>query len=101
MGIDIILENEQAQVIGQVDDPRNLLGGLLPGRDDSYHCLRFIDPYGNTIFNRLQMERFLEEWQQIKQNARSQEERQLLDDVEKLARRCASEPHFYLRFRGD
>ena len=37
------------------------LEGILPRFDDlSYHCLRFITPYGDTVFDYHQMVRVLE-----------------------------------------
>jgi hypothetical protein len=63
--------------------------------------LSSIDPYGNTVFNRLQIERFLEEWATVSVKARSSEERSLLAAIEKMAFRCQREVHLYLKFIGD
>ena len=61
--------------------------------------LRFIDWYGDTVFNHLQIPSFLAEWATLK--PRGQEERSLLDQVAALARRVEGEPHLYLKFYGD
>lgn len=102
MGLSVALQNENGVPIHIVLDPKNHLHRLLPSYDDhSFQCLRFIDWYGYTVFNHLQMPTFLEEWQRLKDKTRSEEELQLLLDIEKLAFDCQSEQHEYLRFIGD
>ncbi len=63
--------------------------------------LASIDSYGDTIFNRMQMPRFLSEWSEISANAQSSEERELMLKIEALARRVQNEVHLYLKFIGD
>ena len=101
MGFCIILENEDGERLEQVDDPKNLLHQLLPSEDASYQYLRFIDWYGDTIFNRLQIQPFLDEWDRITRAARTSEENELLGRIRELAIRCSTKPHLYLRFAGD
>ena len=103
MGLAVSLEDENRQPVDeQVGDPRNLLHRILPDHDDrSYCCLRFIDWYGDTVFNHLQMGEFLEELDRVAGQAREPGARELLAQVETLARRCQSEVHIYLRFIGD
>jgi hypothetical protein len=102
MGLTITLETENGSIISQVGDPKNILFEILPAFDDvSYYCLRFIDFYGDTTFNRLQMDAFLSEWERVKKLAKTSEELHLLAEVETLAQKCKSEPHFYLKFYGD
>lgn len=57
MGLGICVEDEIGNMIGdEVGDPRNILHRLLPDHDDSsFICLRFIDWYGDTLFNTLQL----------------------------------------------
>jgi hypothetical protein len=102
MGLDILLEGESGDQRALVSDPTNLLPRILPRFDDTeFTLLRFIDLYGNTTFNGLQMRQFLSEWAKLYARAESQEERQILDDVSELARRCSEKPHLYLKFYGD
>jgi hypothetical protein len=98
----VILEEEDGSVVERLDDARNLLGSVLPGYEDAtFHQLRFIDPYGDTVFNRPQMEPFLVEWDRIATRPLDVERRRVVDQVARLARRCSEEVHLYLRFRGD
>jgi hypothetical protein len=85
-----------------VTDPDDQLSRLLPPNDaESFHVLRHIDRYGDTVFNRLQIEPFLKEWDQIRANAHTPEQRKIVSSIEKLARSCRDGAHLYLKFAGD
>lgn len=103
VGLEIQLQDEWGGRIEGIADPKNLLADLLPpyGRSDAYPMLAGIDPYGDTVFNRLQSPRFLSEWVDVVSNARTQEDRELVSEIERLARRCSDEVHTYLKFIGD
>jgi hypothetical protein len=54
--IKVVLEDEHGKRIEEVEGRVHLIGQYLPGLNDRRsQCLRFIDPYGDTIFNRPQM----------------------------------------------
>jgi hypothetical protein len=76
---------------------------LLPSfSDESFHCLRFIDEYGNTTFNGLQIQhQFLPEWKRMYDRVNTEQERRGLQAIEDLARRCLDDVHVYLKFIGD
>lgn len=100
--IDIFLEDENGIQLDEVADAEDLLGRLLPAPDDeSFACLRFVDPYGDTTFNRRQSEILIRELQRIRTKAIASGEWELLDQIEKLAQRCQSGPHLYIKFCGD
>ena len=102
MGLGVELQNEQGEALDSISDPKNLLGGLLPSNDEqTCPFLASIDPYGDTVFNRLQMDRFLSEWVGVAAKARTSEERALVSTIENFARRCHDEVHLYLKFIGD
>lgn len=102
MPISVVLTDEEGEELERVDDVGNFLHRLLPSSDDlSYHYLRFIDWYGDTVFNQLQMEPFLDEWEKLDRVATSPEERQFLARISDLARHCQREQHLYLKFYGD
>jgi hypothetical protein len=102
MGLDVVLQDEFGGKLESVADPKNLLGRLLPRNDDySQPMLASIDPYGDTVFNRTQIERFLREWSLVSAKAQTSEEHSLIEAVEKVALRCRDEVHLYLRFIGD
>jgi len=103
MGLTVTLEDERGVVLGAaVEDPKNLLYGLLPHEDDvSYELLRYIDPYGDTTFNQLQIGAFLDEWARVRERATTEEQYAIVDAIEALARECLSGVHKYLKFVGD
>jgi hypothetical protein len=56
MGIDARIETERGEPLSELGDPHNRMNWLLRlAALDSTICLRFIDPYGNTTFNSLQI----------------------------------------------
>jgi hypothetical protein len=56
MGIEAQIESERGQPLLLLSDPRGYVNWLLSFAPlDGTICLRFIDPYGNTIFNGLQL----------------------------------------------
>jgi hypothetical protein len=102
MGLGIALQDEMGSELAVVVDPKNHLGRLLPPPEDSAHpMLTSIDFYGDTVFNRMQMDRFLAEWADVSAKAFGPEERELVSAIEGLARRCQDEVHLYLKFIGD
>lgn len=103
MGLTIRLENERGAVLGaMVEDPTNLLHALLPPEEDeSYPLLRYVDPYGDTTFNQLQVEALLREWSRVQEKVTTEEQRAVASRVEHLARECLVGVHKYLKFVGD
>lgn len=102
MGLTIALETEQGELVAKVEDRKNLLHNLLPTQEDKgFSLLSFIDWYGDTIFNRKQMEIFLSELSFLKNKGISEEEKKILLSIEGLALKCQTELHLYLKFYGD
>ncbi len=102
MGHGITLQDELGAELVSVVDPKNFLGKLLPEHDDPVHpMLASIDFYGDTVFNRMQMDRFLAEWTDVAAKPNTPEERSLVSAIEDLAHRCQDEVHLYLKFIGD
>ena len=101
MGLGIVVTDYTNTVFDRVDDPKNILHRLLPPCDEeSASVLSKIDWYGDTYFNYLQLGQFMREWEQLRQRAETSEERELIDGVMNLARRCR-EDRSLLRFIGD
>ena len=101
MPICVVLTDEDGGEVKRFEDSDNALHRLLPSADDrSYHHLRFIDWYGDTVFNQLQMEPFLDEWGRL-EAAATADDKELLSQISELARQCQREQHMYLRFEGD
>jgi hypothetical protein len=70
-------------------------------KEENLFWIPQIDPYGDTILNRVQLSGFLDEWHRLFHYANSEEQRQALLAVQRLAEFCLERPHRYLRFLGD
>jgi hypothetical protein len=70
----------------------------LPFGDESFPLLQFVDEYGNTIFNGLQMRQFIKEWELIMSRAETQEEIDYLLHLRYLAEEMPESPPFILAF---
>lgn len=57
--------------------------------------------YGNTVFNRLQMEILLDDLDKLEQAVKTAKEVRLERRIRDFARRSKEEPHLYLNFYGD
>ena len=102
MGFNIILEDEHRSKVEQIDDPKGLLYGVLPEETNrTFQHLPFIDRYGDTVFNRPQMEPFLSEWGVLIAGSKDLEVRRLLAEVKRLATQVKDQVHLYLRFVGE
>ena len=102
MGMRIRLQDENGEKIEEVLDQQGIIAIHLPPlSDQSYHCVRFIDPYGDTYFNRVQMETFLLEWGRVFDKVQEKEAKRLFVEIKTLAHRCQEEVHTYLKFLGD
>jgi hypothetical protein len=100
-GFDINLESQRGEVLATVGDPKNFLHRLLEQSLADEPLLAEIDWYGDTVFNRLQIPRFLSHWQVVAGQAKSLDEAKIVEDVRELAVRCEGSVHLYLKFVGD
>jgi hypothetical protein len=99
MGIDVRLETERAEPLGEpvLDQPGYLAQALATARGS---CVGYIDPYGNTIFNQLQLPVLIAEMEGLQMTLPSH----LSGHVSKvldLLRTGVARPHVYARFIGD
>lgn len=78
------------------------LADVLPSADDSSSAvLRFIDPYGDTVINRLQARPLVAELQSRVHLLRDETARDAVAAVADLVDRCADGVHLYVWFLGD
>lgn len=103
MGLTAVLRNERRNDISEpVCDSAGVIYDLLPDpTDTSYCCARFIDPYGDTVFNQLQAHVLLEEWDRLEAAFAGRNAKALWAGIRKLIVRCLEEVHVYLAFLGD
>jgi hypothetical protein len=97
--IRVVVQDERGEEVGEgVDIPSEL---LLRADEQIGVCLRFVDPYGDTTFNRLQIPVVLEELHVVKEGINDPRGKSMVEQVETLAVTCQTEPHLYLKFIGD
>jgi len=102
MGIDARIEDENGQCIEELGDPKELVAVLLPRYDDTTsNCMRFIDAYGDTTFNALQISIFIGELKQSIEKATNPEAKEHGKRLLEMARTVSEEAHLYLKFYGD
>lgn len=102
MGFSIQLEDRQGKVLEEITDLESLLARVFPSWDDaSFHCLRYTDPWGDTVFNHLQMDEVISELQRLRAKTSVEVERAFLDAIEAMAKRCKEGEQIYLKFVGD
>lgn len=103
LGIAVVIQDERGNNISEmITDTEGVIGRSLPDIGDaSYSCVRFIDPYGDAIFNPHQARIMIGEWERLKPVFIERSSEALWGDIRKLIVRCSEEPHTYLRFVGD
>jgi hypothetical protein len=78
-----------------------VLHGIVPvSAEDKYSLLSGIDPFGKTVFNHLQMDSFLREWERAKERARDDSQREAWQKIREMAETCRQDRDLYLRFVG-
>src|SRR2546430_1403314 len=103
MGVVAVLRTERGEQLRALDDPN---GGSFDGAgdfdesltkvDDSYRLLKYVDPYGDTIFNGPQMPDMLADIERLSAVAVLPAESRGLVRLQALAERCRDGTHLYL-----
>jgi hypothetical protein len=97
--IRVVVQDENGDKLSQgIDAPNSLLSRP---NDLRFTCLRFVDPYGDTIFNRVQLEPLREDIRFLRETCQSTEHEVVLRGIESLIGQCQAEPHLYLKLIGD
>ena len=97
--IAVVLQDENGNMLSeQVVVPTNLVSRI---GDTRFMCLRFVDPYGDTILNRLQLAPLLEDLRVLRGCSQSDQYEGTFQQIDGLIQLCQAEPHTYIRFIGD
>lgn len=98
----VIWQDEARAELGRLDDP-GFLSELLPSGEGlpTTTCLRFIDPYGHTVFNQLQLDQLLSELESLRPGITDLRVRRGLDQLLAFLRACADQVHTYIKIVGD
>ena len=93
----IILENEKGETIQMLPesfDYEELQKLILP----KFKLLQYLDPYGDTTFNNLQIEHLILDLNLLKYIS---QQKDAIDKIILLAKKCRTEVHTYIKFYGD
>ena len=78
-----------------------MLHGVIPGNDErDFPVPRGIDLFGKTVFNHLQAEAFLAEWERVRDRAKDESQREAWQKIKEMAEICRLDRDLYLRFVG-
>ena len=102
MPITVVAESEGGQELADpVRDKDDVIRELACAPEASgIIFLKYIDPYGDTTFNRLHLPVVIQELDQINHLARDEGDRKLIAEVRRLAVFCRERPHRYLKCYG-
>jgi hypothetical protein len=101
VGIDVYRVSEWNERQDYVGDPKSILPALLDrSRERHWELIKYIDPYGDTIFNHLQIDTLLKEFRALQKFCSSDDERAWLNQAIALIER-SGEVHTYIKLIGD
>jgi hypothetical protein len=114
MGLNLRWEDGRGNRLEEIIDPLDFLGTALFTVDtEGTICLRFIDPYDDTVFNQMQVPVLIEElkalkeqisdrgWTSVSRGRTPEKVRDHLQQLIELAERCRGEGIGHLIFIGD
>ena len=101
MGIDLQWEDEEGTRVAGLPDSDGLVKRILPDHTDAtFPWLRFVDLYGDTIFNQLQVPQLITELEVLLRQRHEASVHRHLVAMLVFARQSHGN-HMYLRFYGD
>ncbi len=102
MGVDFHMQKEDGTAIQSVYDPENHFLNSLSSisLNDSYF-IKYIDQFGDTVFNSLQMQSLLSELKQYASNESDNDARKQINKIINLIEQFIGKCHVYAKFCGD
>ena len=102
MGIDLHWESESGETRQTVSDDGFFVSEVLAAvKPEQSVCLRFIDPFGDTVFNQGQLPYLKAELGNIPETALGDGARKHRRKLLNLIDQAAGKTHTYLKFYGD
>ena len=101
MPMTIAVETERGETVKRFFDVRNHLRRMMErASTDEFRVLRYIDWYGDTLINQVQMEDFIHELRVFSKHAENAGESGVIDALLGFARECEGQ-RLYIKFYGD
>jgi hypothetical protein len=102
MGVDVQIEDEDGNMIEHMGDIKGQFSNFIPSLIESNSfCLRFIDLYGNTIFNQMQIPILIEEISEALEHVENKDNYEFINEILLFIRKAKGQVHTYVRFIGD
>jgi hypothetical protein len=103
MAMTIALQDESGNSLQQVFDTANMITSELDKHRDNKTMVLMdgIDPYCDTTFNRVQMDRFVKELDILREGCTNAAVKTMLTAVRAMADKCRTSVDLYLKFIGD
>ncbi len=102
MGVDVFYEDENGKELGRVLDKKNSMKKIICEIEESdSHCLRYIDLYGDTVFNQLQMDPLKKEFEIVLNKTQEKEIKYFIKKILVLIDKSKGNAHTYIKFIGD
>jgi len=102
MGINVKWEDEEGKQMGFVEDAQNTFSQFLNSSNlKTTELLKYIDQYGDTTFNQLQIKHFIEELKLKINECKSEKDKVKLTEILSLSNKSLGQVHTYLKFYGD
>jgi hypothetical protein len=102
MGINIYLEDEKGKMLDSVVDESQAFAHFIRKTEfPNTLCLRFIDPYGDTVFNKPQLPVLEMELRELLKTISIPALQESLRRIIDLVVKARNEVHVYIKFRGD
>jgi hypothetical protein len=102
LGVDAEWQDEFGKARESLLDPRGLMMAALERGDLSHTaCARFIDPYGDAVFNQAQIPVLAEELRALPLSDAAPEVQRHVEQLLALLIHAAGTAHTYVKFIGD
>ena len=104
MTLEIVLEDEFGEREDGFVDAGYLIAAIEPSmseNEDRRRLLDYIDPWGNTMFNRLQLDRLSAELEELEKIKPSEKLTEVIAQLQNLIVKCKATSHHYIKITGD
>ena len=103
MTLDVRWEDENGNEKTAVFSPlmSKLASIIAELANSDYPCLRWIDNYGDTTYNQMQLTQLADDLNRLRPRCPDDTTREHLEEILALVRKAAGETHTYVKFYGD
>lgn len=99
--MNIFLENERGERMRSIYDTENRLMKKIFSRKEAMRLLKYVDPYGATVFNHVQIDDLIWDLDDLAMETGKGEDLTVLSAVRSLANEVKATRHLYVRMVGD